>query len=281
MTQSVADLGLAEGAGPAEEIPVDEIRPNPFQPRQGIAKEALAELVASIREHGLLQPIVVRNAPDGEGYELIAGERRWRACQEAGLDTAPAMVRDVSDDDALTLALVENIQREDLNPVEKARGFQDMSDRFGLTQEEISKRTGKSRSDVANFVRLLELPETVLELLSQGAISMGHAKALMSLRPARKQVQACERIVRRGLSVRDTEGLVSARKTEPPAKGKPEEPKKSVYFRHMEDAMRERIGLKVALDAKGRKGKLTVFFSNDTEFQQLLDALGMERYLDL
>lgn len=276
LSQEPYDEGLADaGASPASEIAIDEIQPNPFQPRRDFDESALEELAASIREHGLLQPVLVRPSPEGSGYHLIAGERRWRASRKAGLTTVPALVREFTDDDALTVALVENIQREDLNPVEKARAFRDMADRFGLTQEEIASRTGKDRSTVANFMRLLDLPETVLELVSRGTLGMGHARALLGLGSADEQVEMCKAIVRNDLSVRDVERSVASKRPGKHAAAR-KQAAKSAYVRDLEDRVRERLGLKVALDARSGRGKLTIRFANDGEFQRLLDALGIE-----
>jgi len=260
--------------GGAEEIAIDQIRPNRFQPRKTFAPEQLAELAASIREHGLLQPVVVRPTEDGF-YEMIAGERRWRASREAGLTAIPAIVREITDDDALTLALVENLQREDLNPVEKGLAFKEMSEKFGLTQEEIARRTGKDRSTVANFIRLLDLPDTVLDLVSRGTISMGHARTLLGLNDEKKILDLCERIVREGLSVRDVENSVTAsRAVRPPLRGRAKMAK-SAHIRDLEDRLRERFGLKVTLDTLGARGKMVVYFTSEDEFQRLLDSVGL------
>ena len=269
-----------EGFGPApgggiDQIPLDQIRPNPFQPREEIGGEQIEDLVNSIREHGVLQPVIVRRADDG--YELIAGERRWRASQQAGLETVPAIVRDVTDDDALTLALVENIQREDLNDVEKGRAFREMGERFGLTQEEIARRTGKGRSTIANYIRLLELPDAILELVSRGTISGGHARALLGLASDKARLSLCKRIVRQDLSVREVERLVSQRRDGASVPGGPKASAKAkpAHIRDLEDRMRERLGLRVALEVRASRGKATVYFANDTEFQHLLDTLDI------
>ena len=271
----VDDAFSAPAPGGIEQVALDEIEPNPFQPRDSVAESNLEELVASIREHGVLQPVILRRKDDG--YKLIAGERRWRASRRAGLERVPAIVRDVTDDDALTLALVENVQRQDLNPVEKARAFREMADRFNLTQEEIATRTGKDRSTIANFMRLLELPDQVLELVSGGAISMGHARALAGMKSAKLQMRLCERIVRDDLSVRDTERMVAerrqARKSGGGGAGREQ---KTAHIRDLEDRIRDRLGLRVSLDEKGEKGKVTIYFSNNGEFQRLLDGLGID-----
>jgi ParB family chromosome partitioning protein len=190
--------------------PIESISPNPYQPRATFDEEALAELAASIREKGLLQPIVVRRAGDGR-YELIAGERRLRAAQRAGLERIPILVRDANDSEALELALIENLQRENLNPVEEARAFQRLADEFGLGQEDIAQRVGKSRSTVTNSLRLLQLPSDVLAQLESGALSAGHARTLLGLDSTQAQAAVARDVLARRLSVRDTEQLVRQR----------------------------------------------------------------------
>jgi len=275
LSQGALDGALPEAPASAESVPLDQIRPNRFQPRDDIGPQELSELAASIREHGVLQPVVVRPAAEGVGYELIAGERRWRAAREAGIDAIPVVVRDISDDDALTLALVENLQREDLNPVEKARAFRDMSEKFGLTQEEIAKRAGKDRSTIANFMRLLDLPDGILELVSRGTIAMGHARALLAVKLPQHQMQLCERIVREELSVREVERRVASLDVHKSKKKKALGAKLDAHLRDLEDRMRERLGLKVSLDARGHRGKVTIHYQSDDELQRLLEVLGI------
>jgi len=238
-----------------------------------MSEEALSELAASIREHGVLQPVLLRRTE--QGYELIAGERRWRAAKAAGLATVPAMVRDLGDDDALTIALVENIQREDLNPIEKARAFREMGDRFSLTQEEIARRTGKERSTIANFLRLLDLPEEVQELVSRGTISMGHARALLSLASIKEQMEMCRRIVRDDLSVREVESIV-ARVRSPRGGRSHSAEQKSAYLRELEERLREHTGMRVSVDLRGARGRAVFHFAGETDLQRLLDLLGFK-----
>ncbi len=187
------------------EIPVDQIRPSPRQPRASIGEEALEELVASVREHGVLQPVIVRPLPGG--YELVAGERRWRAAVAAGLRAVPAVVREMDDRAAAEAALVENLQREDLNPVDRARAYLRLVEEFHLTQEEVAQRVGKSQSAVANSLRLLSLPNEVLASLESGRISEGHARALLSIQDTSRMLEVWKRVESRGLSVRETETL--------------------------------------------------------------------------
>jgi len=191
------------------QIPLDRIALNPYQPRKAFDEKAIDELTRSVREHGIVQPVVVSRTSDNR-FRLIAGERRFRAAQRAGLPSVPAVIKDLlQESDALQIALIENIQREDLNPIEEANAYHQLHDDFGLTQEEISKRVGKERSTVANFLRLLKLPEPVKKLLASGELSMGHARALLSLDSPKKQEQLAGRIVRSSLNVRQAEVLAS------------------------------------------------------------------------
>jgi len=275
LSTSVAEVGLESApSGDVLRVPVDEIRPNPFQPREQVEGPAFEELVASVREHGVLQPVLVRRADDG--YELIAGERRWRASREAGLESVPAVVRDLGDDDALTLALVENIQREDLNPIEKAKGFREMAQRFDLTQEEVSRRTGVTRSTISNFLRLLDLPDAVQDLVSSDTISMGHARALLAVPKSRDRINLCERIVRKGMSVREVENAIAKRRHFKSRSAKArKKPAKSSHVRDLEDRLRERVGLKVELETQEKGGKAIFHFADDDDLQHLLDVLGI------
>jgi len=255
------------------EVPVEAIRPNPWQPRTGFEEREMSELVESIREVGILQPLAVRRS--GAGYEVIAGERRFRAAQILGLATVPAIEREATDDDMLTLALVENLQREDLNPIEKAKGFKQLIERSNLTQEGAARRIGKDRSTVANFIRLLDLPEAVQHVVSRGTITMGHARALLGLSHPSAQQALALRVEEEGLSVREVEHIVSQagpRKRKPKA---PPAPQKPAYIRDLEDRARERLGAKVTIDRKGERGKLTIHFFTDDDFQRVLDALGL------
>src|SRR5205823_10568250 len=203
------------------QIPITQITPNPYQPRKAFNEASIEELARSVREHGIVQPIVVTRT-SGSHYRLIAGERRLRAAQRAGLQTVPAVIKELlKEGDSLQIALIENIQREDLNPIEEANAYHQLHDEFGLTQEEISRRVGKERSTVANFLRLLKSPDTVKQRLATGQLSMGHARALLSLDSPKKQEQLADRIVKNSLNVRQTEMLASAA----PAPSKREKPK--------------------------------------------------------
>ena len=206
----------AQREGSLVELAIADIRPNPYQPRRDVDPAQLDELTASIRKAGLLQPVVVRQAPAGSGgFELIAGERRLRACQALGWEKIPAVKREVDDRTVLTLALVENLQRDDLSPVDEARGYERLIAEFNLTQQDVADAVGRDRSTVANALRLLKLPAAVLALLHDGRLSVGHARALLSVTDRQRQLSLCKEIIARGHSVRATEALVKEQKTEP------------------------------------------------------------------
>ena len=259
------------------ELALDRIRPNPFQPRKTFSSEALSELQSSIQQHGVLQPVVVRSTPDG--YELIAGERRWRASQALGRKTIPAVVREgVTDQAMLELALVENLQRSDLDPLEKARGFQQLIDR-GLTQDEVAREVGLQRSTVANFLRLLELSEGVQKIVCQGLVSMGHARALLGLSDRRRQEELCALIVRRGLTVREVEMRVRelqgrGQEQRTPAGTPPSPP----WVRDMEARMRAHLGTKVRVrNGEGYRGEIVVEYHGREDLDRLYALLAPKK----
>lgn len=265
----------AEREGSLVELPLSQIRPNPYQPRQDVDPAALEELKASIRQAGLLQPVVVRSARDG-GYELIAGERRLRACQALGWERIPAVKRDVDDRTVLTLALIENLQRDDLSPVDEARGYDRLLAEFSLTQQDVADAVGRDRSTVANALRLLKLPEPVLQMLHEGALSVGHARALLALDDPRVATQLAREAVAQDLSVRDVEDRVRggrAPERRPRLKrGLGTAPE----VRRVEDALRRRLGtdVRVTLRAKGKGQMHIAFYSNEDLARQLELILG-------
>jgi len=266
--------GDEKASGGVVEVNVDLIRANPVQPRVGFQEREMSELEESVKQVGVLQPLLVRRA--GDGYEVIAGERRLRAARAAGLRSVPVVERETTDDEMLTLALVENLQRADLNAIEKARSFRNLMERFGLTQEEVARRIGKDRSTVANFIRLLDLPESVQHVVSRGTISMGHARALLGLPHASAQQALALRIEEEGLSVRETERIVArARERRVRAPHERAPLRKDPYVRELEDRIRERLAAKVSLEYKDGRGKITVTFSSDDDLQRILDALGI------
>jgi ParB family chromosome partitioning protein len=263
-------IPAAESREGAAEIPVAHVSPNPKQPRQAISQESLTELAASIREYGVIQPLVVTQV--GDEYQLIAGERRWRAAQLAGLATVPAIIKETTPQQMLELALVENIQRADLNPLEEASAYRQLIDEFGLTQEQVAERVAKSRTAVANTVRLLRLPDDLREELATGRISEGHARALLALSSLRLQRQALEIVERRGLNVRQTEALVRELQAEPkPAT--PEVEALSPQDRDAVDRFQTRLGTKVHLVRGKKGGRLVIHFYSEEELQAIYEAI--------
>ena len=254
-----------------ETLPLREIEPDPGQPRKTFDDETLAELSASIAEHGLLQPIAVRPKPSG-GYLIVAGERRWRASRMAGLTEVPVIVKDVTDEQAMELALVENLQREDLDPVEEAAGIRELMTRCDLTQEQAARKLGKSRSALANSLRLLSLPETVLELLKSGFITIGHAKVILGLPTPELQEEAAQMIADNQLNVRQAEAL--CKKLAKPAKEPVAAPLPSALPVEVEESLKQALGSEVLVAYHDGKGKLTVHFYSDDQLKAFANLLG-------
>lgn len=254
-----------------ETLPLREIEPDPGQPRKTFDDETLAELSASIAEHGLLQPIAVRPKPSG-GYLIVAGERRWRASRMAGLTEVPVIVKDVTDEQAMELALVENLQRKDLDPVEEAAGIRELMTRCDLTQEQAARKLGKSRSALANSLRLLSLPETVLELLKSGFITIGHAKVVLGLPTPELQEEAAQMIADNQLNVRQAEAL--CKKLAKPAKEPVAAPLPSALPVEVEESLKQALGSEVRVAYHDGKGKLTVHFYSDDQLKAFANLLG-------
>ena len=254
-----------------ETLPLREIEPDPGQPRKTFDDETLAELSASIAEHGLLQPIAVRPKPSG-GYLIVAGERRWRASRMAGLTEVPVIVKDVADEQAMELALVETLQREDLDPVEEAVGIRELMTRCDLTQEKAARKLGKSRSALANSLRLLSLPETVLELLKSGFITIGHAKVVLGLPTPELQEEAAQMIADNQLNVRQAEAL--CKKLAKPAKEPVAAPLPSALPVEVEESLKQALGSEVRVAYHDGKGKLTVHFYSDDQLKAFANLLG-------
>lgn len=251
-------------AAEARSIRISEIRPNPFQPRDKV-EDGIEELVASVQQNGVLQPVMVRRRRDG--YELIMGERRFRAARQAGLDIIPAVVRDATDEQMLELALVENLQRENLNPIEEATAYRQLADKFGLTHDEIAARVGRDRSTITNALRLLELPFKVRDALVARRLSAGHGRALLALPSRRDQVSTAERAVRQGLSVRALERLCTVRGER--RKRKPLE--KDVHIRELEQQLQEILGTRVQIaEARDGKGRITISYFSAEDLDRLL-----------
>lgn len=271
-----ADLpDTGDDAAGAATLPLREIEPDPEQPRKKFDEEALSGLAASIQENGLLQPIAVRPKRIGTGYLIIAGERRWRAARLAGLTEVPVLIKDVTDEQAAALALIENLQREDLDPIEVAEGCRQLIEKYGLTQETAAKRLGKSRSAVTNSLRLLGLPEDVRARVSDGTLSAGHAKVLLGLPEPGLIRAAAQEVTERGLNVRQTEALCKklARPPKPP-RPKPDaftRPKRAV---EVEAALKEVTGSEVHVEYKDGKGSLKIDFYSDEMLQKFVSLLG-------
>jgi ParB family chromosome partitioning protein len=264
-------MGEATPQAGIQEVPIDRLVPNPWQPRQDLREEALQELAASIREHGLIQPLIVTQTHDG--YQIIAGERRWRAARLAGLQTVPVIVKEASERDKLELALVENLQRADLNPLEEALAYQQLIREFGLTQTEIARRVGKSQAAISNALRLLRLPDGVKRALAAGEISEGHARALIPLEDEELQLVVVERIRQEGLNVRQVERLVRRLLATPPeARAVPSQSAPEVEA--LEDEFQGALGTKVRLLWDGRGGgRLVIYFYSEEELQALYDLI--------
>lgn len=255
------------------DIDITRIIPGNQQPRKRFDEAPLAELAASIKEKGVLQPILVRRAGDGT-FRLIAGERRWRASVLAGLKKIPARIREVlSEADALELALIENIQRENLNPLEMADAFHRLMKDYNLTQEEVSQKVGKDRATVANYLRLLKLPDELKGLMNDGALSMGHAKAILSIEGRALQIEAARRLMHSGLSVRETETLAKNIGKE---SKKTKSHKKDPQIEALEERLRSSLGTKVRIFHKGKKGKIEIEYYSLDELDRLLDILTLE-----
>ncbi len=274
-------LGEAIGVESSEKIlriNIADIQPNEQQPRKNFSDPQMESLVNSIREHGVLQPIIVR--PTSKGYKIIAGERRWRASKQLGIKELRVIVKNADSLKTIELALVENIQREDLNPIEKATAFSELKAHFGLTQEQIAKNVGQDRSTIANTLRLLDLPEEVQDFVSRGTISMGHARSILSLKNPIKQIALSERIARDDLSVREVEQIISSGKPiADPAKSPMSiklTPKliKSPQILDLEDGLRRAVGTKVSIMERNGKGKITIEFSNNAQFEGIVAKLN-------
>ena len=262
----------AEPVGAAMEIDVFRIAPNPFQPRREFTGPEFDELVASVRKHGVLQPVMVR--PKGAGYELVAGERRWRAAKGAGLVTIPAVVRDAGDCEMLEIALIENLRRADLNPIERALAYRRLADEFQLTQDQVAEAVGSSRSAVANTVRLLDLPPEVQTSIGQGRISEGHGRALLMAPDAKSLLDFWKIVEEKSLSVREAEALVQARlrrvsRETPHRRGRRRDPQ----LLDLESQLRERYTTTVAIHGRGARGAIELRYFSEQDLERLIDLL--------
>lgn len=264
----------AEKDEKVQEISIKEIRPNPYQPRKVFHEEAIEELKLSILEHGILQPIIVRKTI--KGYEIVVGERRFRAAKAAKLDKVPAVVRELNEQQMMELAVLENLQREDLNPIEEGIAYQTLMEKLKITQEELAKRLGKSRPHLANHIRLLSLPPIIQQLISDGKISMGHGRALLGLRKKDKLGPLVDRILKEGLNVRQLEQLIQQMNEIVPRETKKEKDKKDVFIRERETSLRERFGTTVNIKQTKNKGKIEIEFFSKDDLERILEMLDQQ-----
>jgi ParB family transcriptional regulator, chromosome partitioning protein len=257
-----------------QELSLKDLRPNPYQPRKTFDQEAIEELKVSIIEHGILQPLVVRKSI--KGYEIVVGERRFRAAKEAKLEKIPAIVRELSEQQMMELAILENLQREDLNPIEEGMAYQTLMEKLNLTQEEVAKRLGKSRPHIANHIRLLSLPVKIQELISEGTISMGHGRALLGLRQKNKLPSLVEKIVKENLNVRQLEKLIQQLNENVSRETKKPEPKADLFLKERESSLRERFGTTVNIKQTKNKGKIEIEFFTKEDLERILELLDEE-----
>lgn len=265
----------AEKEEKVQEISINEIRPNPYQPRKVFQPEAIEELKLSIQEHGILQPIIVRKTI--KGYEIVVGERRFRAAKEAKLERIPAVVRELNEQQMMELAVLENLQREDLNPIEEGIAYQTLMEKLKLTQEELAKRLGKSRPHLANHIRLLSLPPKIQELISAGKISMGHGRALLGLRKKDKLPVLVDKIIQEGMNVRKLEQLIQQMNEIVPRETNKEKTAKDVFIRERETSLRERFGTTVNIKQSKNKGKIEIEFFSKDDLERILELLDQQK----
>jgi ParB family chromosome partitioning protein len=277
LTSATVSAPAIDTSDRVQRVALDRIHPCPFQPRKEFSAEALRELADSIKEQGIVQPLIVRET--AQGFELIAGERRWRAAQLVGLKEVPVILREADDRAVLELALIENLQRENLNPMEEAQGYAQLVQQFQLKQEEVATKVGKSRAAVTNALRLLKLPELVQEHLREGRLSVGHAKVILGLETEKQQQLAANRILHEGLNVRQTEDLVTRlqmRDDGVASKASVQLPTRDAHLTDLENRLRERLGTRIRLKYAQGKGALEIAFFSDAELQRVLDILGVK-----
>jgi ParB family chromosome partitioning protein len=258
---------LSDGDQAVLYIDINEIKPNVNQPRKNFDPQKINELADSIREHGIIQPLVVRSK--GAGYEIVAGERRYRAAREAGLSQVPCLVREFSDEENMLIAIIENMQREDLNPIEEAQGLNEMIRAYGMTQEDVSKSVSKSRPYITNALRLLKLPQEMQTMLAEGKMSTGHARALLSIKDKARQEAVCHKITEQGISVREAERLAKA----PEKPEKKPAPRKDEDVLRVEEELKELYGTKVSIHQKGKKGSIEIEYYDPGDLNRLIDIL--------
>lgn len=253
------------------EVSLQQLRPNPYQPRKNFDEQSIQELAESIKQHGVIQPIIVRSVV--KGYEIIAGERRYRASQLLGLSTIPAVIRSFSDQQVMEIALIENLQRENLNAIELALAYQGLMDQFSLTQEELSVKVGKSRSHIANFLRLLQLPEEVKEYVSRGTLSMGHARAIVGVKDTTKVKQLAKSTIDQGWSVRQLEEAIQQLHQKNKPADKPKAVRHDPYLHEVEESLREQFRTTVRIKQNKDKGKIEIAYFSKQDLERLLELL--------
>ena len=269
---SAQQEGISQESGRIVYIDIDDIKPNSMQPRQDFNEESIQSLADSIRQHGVIQPLMLQKSSNG--YELVAGERRWRAARTAGLKEVPSFVRELSQEENALFAIIENVQREDLNPMEEAIAFRNVMDTYGITQEGLSKSIGKSRPHIANTLRILKLPAPVQELLSHGQLTLGHANAIGGMADKQKQTEAAMQIVRESLSVREAEALTAKiNGKEASGKKKAQSRKKSEDIRRVEEELTSLFGTRVTLGSNGKSGVIEIHYYSRDELDGLIDEL--------
>jgi ParB family transcriptional regulator, chromosome partitioning protein len=257
-----------------QEISIKELRPNPYQPRKTFKQETIDELKESILQHGILQPLIVRKSI--KGYEIVVGERRYRAAKEAKLKTVPAVVRDLTEQQMMEFALLENLQREDLTPIEEARAYQALIDHLNITQEELAKRLGKSRPHIANHIRLLSLPKDVQQLITDGILSMGHGRALLGLKKKGKLKTIVDKIVKEKLNVRQVEQLINHINQNVSRETSQSKVEKSIFLKQSESLLREKLGTPVVIKQNRKKGKIEIEFFSNEDLERILELLNIK-----
>jgi len=257
-----------------QQLSIDELRPNPYQPRKTFDADAIEELKQSILEYGIIQPLIVRNSI--KGYEIVVGERRFRAAKEAGLETVPAIIKQLTDERMMELALLENLQREDLSPIEEAYAYDNLLNELNLTQEQLSKRLGKSRSHIANMIRLLALPEKVIAYLNNGQLSMGHGRALLGLKDKKVITTVVNKIINERLNVRQVEQLIQQMNQTEKRTKKKTTPKKDIFIIEKESVLRERLGTGVNIQRGKQKGKIEIEFYNDKDLDRIIKMISQQ-----
>ena len=257
-----------------EQIAISKLRPNPYQPRKTFSEEAIDELAESIGKHGVLHPIIVRKTI--KGYEIVVGERRMRAAKKAGLKEIPAVVREFSDNEMMELALIENLQREDLNPIEEARAYEKLIEHFSITQDELAKRIGKSRPHIANHLRLLQLPKLLQQFIADGKLLMGLGRALLGLKDKQKMSALLEKILKEKLSVRDVEALVQRMNENVSRETKRKPPLLSPFLKMKQKELEERLGTSVTIKRGKRKGKIEIEFFSEEDLERIIELIRAE-----